>query len=464
MNLGIRARLFISFILIAIVPLIITLGGIALAFKLYFEEPDMTTIDNLVVANEVVKDKIIENFNSIDNYEEFHQELKPLLDLYDIELQIVDPAGNILYNSTTLNTHQINNLSYQLFTFNTPIVINNQIVANAIIAGDETQHPFHNFTQLIKLIVLSLILGITSFIIITIVATLYISRGVLKPLQQLNMATEHISKGNLDYEINYQNTDELGRFCSSFDLMRRRLKASLEKQEEYEKSRKEMLASISHDLRTPIATIKGYVEGLLDNVAKNEKMVEKYLGVIKNKTDQLDRLIDDLTQFSKLDLDKIEINPVWHDSQDVFRGLIKGYELEFSSSEIDFKVNEPLPKVSIWVDKIRIEQVLDNLVGNAKRYLQAGGFIKIEFKETEDRLIVAINDNGSGISEEDLPYIFDRFYRGEKSRSRDYGGTGLGLAICQYIINAHGGKIWVESQLGIGSTFYFSLPKKNISK
>ena len=116
------------------------------------------------------------------------------------------------------------------------------------------------------------------------------------------------------------------------------------------------------------------------------------------------------------------------------------------------------------MDKIRIEQVLDNLVGNAKRYLQAGGFIKIEFKETEDRLIVTINDNGSGISEEDLPYIFDRFYRGEKSRSRDYGGTGLGLAICQYIINAHGGKIWVESQLGIGSTFYFSLPKKNISK
>ncbi|KUO50837.1 MAG: hypothetical protein APF76_01260 [Desulfitibacter sp. BRH_c19] len=469
MKLGIRSRLLITFILITVLPIVITLGGLGLALKYYSTQIEMSAVDNLIEANEIIKNEIQESFAEINYYDTFHKEIQPSLEKYNLNLQVVDLSGKLLYDSTDrasslkrVEIDEIKDIQYlssQLFILNTPIFYNNEKVADAIIRGDPDQPPFNNLSKVIQIIIISIVLGILSFIGIVILSTWYIAGSILKPLRELNLATENIAKGNLDYEIKHMSEDELGKFCSTFDLMRKKLKESLIRQTAHEKSRQEMIASISHDLRTPISSVKGYVEGLLDGVANDEEMFKRYLSVIKNKTDQLDRLIDDLAQFSKLELDNLDINAVQVDSQEFFESLLSIYRVDFENSPGVFYSENQIPSAAIMADKLRIEQVLNNLIENAKRYIPVDdGYIKVKIEEKENNIIVAIRDNGTGISSENLPYIFDRFYRGEKSRSREYGGSGLGLAICKYIIEAHGGQIWAESTLGKGSVFYFSLP------
>jgi len=159
-------------------------------------------------------------------------------------------------------------------------------------------------------------------------------------------------------------------------------------------------------------------------------------------------------------MDKLEVNLIEVNSKKFLKEIYNNIETEMGMSKIQLEIKLPIPSVPIKVDKSRIEQVFDNLIGNAKRFVGEGGLIVIETFIQKNDLVVSIKDNGLGIKEEDITQIFESFFRGEKSRSREYGGIGLGLAICKTIIDLHGGKIWVDSNKGVGSTFYFSLPIK----
>lgn len=319
-----------------------------------------------------------------------------------------------------------------------------------IIAGNSIQSD----TNQILILIVSLVIP---FGICAAILTRLISRSFLVPLKELDTATKNIMQGNLDFKLSYKKKNEMGDFCAAFDLMREKLKDSLEKQAALEYSRKELIASISHDLRTPMSSIKGYVEGLQDGITHDKDKFNRYITVIKNKTESLDNLIESLFRYSQLEINDQKEAFCIRDSKELLETIVNPIEIEFADHPVQLEVIKPFPSVRLYANEGSIAQIFDNLISNAKRYVDEKGTITIEASVDNGYLKIAITDNGTGISPEDLPHVFDNFYRAEKSRSRNFGGAGLGLAICKKIIENHGGKIWVESTPYIETTFYFTL-------
>lgn len=297
-----------------------------------------------------------------------------------------------------------------------------------------------------------------AFIVCASIISGIIARSILTPLDELHIATKKIMAGDLDYEIRYKKDNEMGLYCQAFDQLRIQLKESLEKQAALEKSRKELIASISHDLRTPISSIRGYVEGLEDGIVHDRERFNRYIAVIKNKAESLDNQIENLFLYSQLELSGGAHDLCKRNSEELLEAILKPYELEFVDCNIRLEIARPFPKVEIFANESSLAQVFDNLIANARRYAGENGIITVQSKIKDRLLTVMVSDNGSGISPEDLPHVFEHFYRAEKSRSRNYGGAGLGLAICKRVVEDHGGEIWAESIPNSITTFSFTLP------
>lgn len=471
MKLGIRFKLSIAFILVIIVPIVFIVAGFLFTVMI------IANSDNDIKTGAICRDiktRVEDNYSLIDDYNSLYRKLEKPIKKYGLYIKVLDYNGKILFNSEVakeiLREKEMDDKnksflsSLKLYEYEGLLKVQGNEVGRILIRADSSTYPFNIGLKMIIGFVIIITVAFLSLITLIITFTRNISKSILKPLKELDVATSNIANGNLDFEINYYKGDELGRFCRAFDTMRKKLKESLEKQVQDEKLKKELIASISHDLRTPISSIKGYVEGLQDGVPKDKEMFDRYLFVIKSKSDYLDHLIDDLFQFSQMELDKMNMDIKEYNSQDLIEDILENYKLEFKNSDIDFEIEYPLPSIPVKVDKYRISQVIDNLIGNATEYIKNSGKIKAGSVIMDDYLKVYIKDNGEGILEEDLPMIFERFYRGEKSRSRDYGGAGLGLSICKYIVDRHKGNIWVDSKKGKGSTFYFTIPIEQDNK
>ena len=462
-NFNLRTKLIIYFILVIVIPIIF--------YVVFFNVLSLYINNNNVIVEvdtilERFEERISSNIKEIDNYSNFKASIDDLLITYGGSLQIINPENDqIIFNSETreqekfnynnLNINSITNTDF--FTYlneiDTPegkYVYSLVLNVNMMFQGVQG--------RIIKYFVVGIIISIILLIFLVYYFSRVISRQILIPLEELNEATKNIAEGNLDYEIDYCGDNELGRFCEAFETMRLKLKDSLEKQATYENNRKELIASISHDLKTPITSIQGYVEGLIDGVYKDEETYNKYLRIIKDKSIRLNHLIDDLFYFSKLELDKLEVNKKEYSSKKVFEDILTSYKLEFEQIKQKLIIEKPIPDVKISIDKYRIDQVFDNIIKNAREFMTDDGTVKVSFDVNNKYLIVSITDKGVGIKEEDQKNIFEKFYRGEKSRNRQFGGTGLGLAICKEIIDSHNGEIGVESKPNKGSTFYFKLP------
>ncbi|WNF37451.1 HAMP domain-containing sensor histidine kinase [Bacillaceae bacterium IKA-2] len=293
-----------------------------------------------------------------------------------------------------------------------------------------------------------------------------VSRSILKPLKALQHATENIKSGNLDFKIEVERKDEIGNLTKDFESMRLKLKEAVEVQHQYEENRKLLISNISHDLKTPITSIKGYVEGIRDGVANTEEKQQKYVNTIYKKAVEMDSLIDELFLFSTLDLRHV---PFYFEKMNIVNFIKESiddlsYDLEKNGFQIQF-YNELGSNVYVKADREKLMRVFNNIIQNSVKYLEKEkGQILISVRETEEFLFVKIEDNGSGISSEDLPHIFKSFYRADKSRNSKTGGTGLGLAISKQIIEAHGGMIWAESgaeETGTVINFSLQMADKN---
>jgi len=226
---------------------------------------------------------------------------------------------------------------------------------------------------------------------------------------------------------------------------------------ELERIRQDFVANVSHELRTPLTTIKGYAETLLEGALK-EEVAFKFIQVIKRQSDRLTKIVEDLLTLSKIELKefllKIEIFPFLELAEDVLRYTQEAAE----KKKISISLEVPTP-LMVKADRHYLEQILINLIDNAIKYGREGGKVIVSAVQKDQREIeVSVRDNGIGIPKEDLPRIFERFYRVDKGRSQELGGTGLGLSIVKHLVQTHGGKVWAESQLGEGSIFYFTLP------
>lgn len=291
--------------------------------------------------------------------------------------------------------------------------------------------------------------------------TIWIYRGIINPIRKLQGAAQNIKAGNLDFTIEAEGNDEIGELCRNFEDMRLQLKESAEEKIASEKESKVLISNISHDLKTPITAIKGYVEGIIDGVADTPEKQDKYIRTIYNKANEMDTLINELTLYSKIDANKIPYNFKRINVADYFNDCVEevGVELEAENIKLTY-IDYVDADVQIIADPEQLRRVINNIISNSVKYLdKRQGFINIRIRDVGDFIQVELEDNGKGIAAKDLPYIFDRFYRTDASRNSATGGSGIGLSIVRKIIEDHGGKIWANSKEGSGTIMYFVIRK-----
>src|SRR5699024_6964320 len=285
-------------------------------------------------------------------------------------------------------------------------------------------------------------------VLLTIVTIFILSRLIAQPLIKMKEATEQLSKGNHNVKLHTERKDELGELANSITKLSKDLK-------ELKMARNEFLASISHELRTPLTYIKGYAD-IINRRDTSKEEIEEYVGIIREETEQLTILIKNLFQLAKIDQNNFLIRREHVALCEFLEKTVERIQPALIEKEIRLYVNCP-DSVIAFIDPERFQQVFTNILDNAQGHSYPGSAITIDVKQTATQIIITTTDEGEGIPEPDLPYIFDRLYRVEKSRSRLSGGAGLGLAITKEIVESHGGSIDIRSQLGKGTCVIIKL-------
>lgn len=276
---------------------------------------------------------------------------------------------------------------------------------------------------------------------------------VATPLCELKEATKKIKNENLDYALELDAHDEIAEIVRDFEEMRINLKTSYEQKIQDDINTKELISNISHDLKTPITAIKGYVEGIMDGVASKGDKLDKYIRTIYNKSNDLDRLIDELTFYTQIDSNRIPYNYKIISALDFFEDCAKEIALEMENKNVSFFTDYNIEKdVFIVADSEQLKRVINNIISNSIKYMdKKDARININLIDEIDFIKIEIEDNGIGISQKDLPHIFDRFYRADVSRASNTGGSGIGLSIVRKIVEDHGGRVFAKSEISSGT-------------
>ena len=306
------------------------------------------------------------------------------------------------------------------------------------------------------MVAIFLILVFTSLML-----TWWFRRGVFVPVNELNVAMRKIKEGNLDYSLQTDAKGEIGDLYRNYEDMRLRLKETTEENKESEKQNRELVSNISHDLKTPITAIKGYVEGILDGVAVTPEKMDKYIKTIYNKANDMERLINELTYYSGIDNNRIPYNFHRINVADYFGDCVEEVGLDLEQRNVELNYSNLVPSDTIVIaDPEQMKKVINNIISNSIKYIdKPHGVIDIRILDETDSVRIEIEDNGKGIAQKDLPKIFERFYRTDASRNSAQGGSGIGLSIVKKIVEDHGGYIWATSREGEGTCMHFVLRK-----
>ena len=290
------------------------------------------------------------------------------------------------------------------------------------------------------------------YVTIIIVASLtaLFSRLWTRPIKELTEVTEEMSKGNFGVRVRVRSKDEIGQLGNTFNEMSQRLA-------DLQKSRKELLADISHEIRSPLARIQSDAEIIIDREMEKEER-EQHLKAICEEVKDISKLVEDLSMLSRLQHNQFELEISPSSLQDVLSQEISKFRLQLEEKGIGLKQTIPENIPLVMMDAKRVGQVISNLLTNSLRYSPGGGTVDVGLKKKDSLVEVWVRDTGPGIPPEELPYIFERFYRAYKSRSRISEGTGLGLAIAKYFVEAQGGHIRAESEVDKGTCITFTLP------
>ena len=285
-----------------------------------------------------------------------------------------------------------------------------------------------------------------------------ISVALTDRIMRLNAAAQEIARGNLSERVPVIGSDEVADLARTFNEMASQLEATARKQRELDILKRDLVAWAGHDLRTPLASIRVIVEALADGVVQDAATVQRYLQTAQRDIRSLSQLIDDLFEMAQLDAGGLQLDCCPNSLSDLISDTLESFTAQAERQGIRLE-GDCAPGVDpVSMDAQKISRVLANLVGNALRHTPAGGLVSVRATPTPGGVQVQVSDTGEGISADDLPHVFEQFYRGEKSRSRATGGAGLGLAIAKAIVEAHGGRIWAESQAGQGTQFFFTVP------
>ncbi len=303
----------------------------------------------------------------------------------------------------------------------------------------------------VKLFILLFSMGVFA-LIIGMILTLYLTKVISMPLIKMGEKTREIAKGDFDTKLTIYSEDEVGQLAEDIRVMTKQLK-------DYRDSKRQFISHISHDLRTPITYIKGYSAVMKDAPTVDDKEWRRNLEVIYNEAKRMEYLVSDLFQLTKLEEGKIALHKEYINIVPWLESIVATRQLMLDNLTIHCEVVTSNNEIVVSIDQQRLGQAVINILENSIRYTPKGGSIKITVSEQDNDVIIEISDTGIGIGKEDLPHIWERFYRVDKSRSRESGGSGLGLAIVKEIVEVHSGSVDVKSEEGKGTSFYIKIPK-----
>lgn len=286
----------------------------------------------------------------------------------------------------------------------------------------------------------------------------FVSAALMDGIVALSRGAKQIARGRLDVRVPVTGRDEMAELARTFNEMAEQLEGAEQKQRELDRLRRDLIAWVGHDLQTPLASIRVIVEALADGVVEDSATVERYLRMARRDVQSLSLLIDDLFDMAQFDAGGLQLERHPNSISDLVSDTIEAFSALAADRGVALGGDVAPGVAPVHIDAQQIGRVLANLVSNALRHTLAGGTVEVRARPAGTGVLVEVRDTGEGIRADDLPHVFERFYRGEKSRSRATGGSGLGLAIAKAIVEAHGGQIGVESTPGEGARFFFTLP------
>jgi signal transduction histidine kinase len=472
--MNIKARIFIFNLINIIIPLAI--AGIFSAIYFFVNINFININKNMYDINTYAmkefemleyQNKLMLKKDKLQD-ENFQKNIVKELELNEIEI-IVLKDDNILFSSIDKislidleniynenNKISIKNIEYLMKSSQIKFYDNSKgkiIILNYI---DENILYVKNF-----LILIIIVFAVSYIITFFILSKLY-TKKIINPLRKLVEITEDISKGNLENEIVEDGDKEIANLFMNFEKMRIKLKSLINEKIKMDDSRKIMITSISHDLKTPITSIKGYIESIVDGIIKDSDKINYRLNKVLEKAETINKMIDDLFFYSKLDLKKISFNIEIIDIGSYFDYCIDDIEQELKKDSINLELKNNLKEqIIIDIDREKFQRVIMNIIDNSRKYInKENGKIDIILKEVSKNILIEIKDNGMGIEESNLNLIFERFYRSDIARSKT-SGSGLGLAITKEIVIGLGGEIWARSKIGEWTSILISFRRRD---
>lgn len=479
-----------AFILIILISFLILSGIVTSMIQTYINDDKE---NNLISTSKVIAENIInEDVEEIENYVRFlSMVITPIINLdADLQVLITDETGKICLSTLNEKTDSdgnrkpdiygnLGNVNISLFSEkksdsgeayllyhgtlsglvdDTHVVCAKEIVTDGILRGYViTLSSTAKEDDLIRLTRRAVINSSAWVMLAAVIAVYFITERIIYPLKNMTKATKQFAKGDFDTRVTVYGEDEISELGNAFNNMAESL-------QNFDKMRNSFLASVSHDLRTPMTTISGFIDGITSGAIPPEKH-EYYLGIISAEVHRLSRLVSQLLDVSRLESGDRKFNMTDFDVAEVARIILISFEQKIEDKKLNVEFISDNDEMPAYADKDAIYQVLYNLCHNAIKFSKEGGkFVITISRAANNRIRVSVFDEGQIIPEDDIPMIFERFYKSDKSRGLDKTGVGLGLYICKTIIDAHGEEIHVESKEGSGTEFWFTVKEGEVKK
>lgn len=358
-------------------------------------------------------------------------------------------AGDALETAKTLTASR-KNVSVIKYTF----IHGEQVGTIVAVNNNHSDEHMKSYLQsyILTYIIAFSVLFFVMLLLLNALLSRWISKSVLIPLKKLSAGAKEIRDGNLDGVIDYEKKDEFGRVCRDFDEMREYLKESMKQRLEYENRRRELISGISHDLRTPLTSIRGYLDGLVDGIAATPKMQERYLEAMKIRTADLERLVDSLSEYNRLDNDSFQYQMKARELQEYLYRYLEENRGETDKCQVHIDFACMCESCPVLLDGEEFKRVLDNLFTNTVKYrTKDSSQVNITLAKDEEKGMAELvfSDDGPGVPEDMLERIFESFYRVDGARTHSGEGSGIGLAVVRAVVNGHGGTVWAENDNGL---------------
>jgi two-component system phosphate regulon sensor histidine kinase PhoR len=466
-------KFFSAFSVLILIIVFVLNFFVSLRLRDHFEKK----ISAELKSNAVLVADILEKDLAEDKFEEIQQKTSQLADKLNLRITVIDKDGRVLGDSeeqpSLMENHSdrtevietIKTGFGQSTRFSDTLGINMKYVAVRADQGDRILGivrfalPLSRVQPEIRIIYRVVLFGTIAAVIIALIVAYFVSRSITLPIRQVKETARQIARGDFSRRVRIKSRGELRELAESLNTMADELQQKMENLKRLDRVRTDFVANVSHELKTPLTLIKGYIETLQNKAINDKEKSARFISIIKEHSDRLGYIIDDLLSLSEVELSRDCVNRTEFDLKEVIDEISLGFGQALAEKNQSLTVRTHGNDFSIQADRNKVEQVFANLIDNSIKYTKESGRIEISLYEEDQTVRVTVKDNGIGIPKEHRHRVFERFYRVDKARSRELGGTGLGLSIVKHIVLAHNGNIAIESEPNKGTTVSVTFPK-----